>query len=115
MIRRSLDGKEHAYYRCYNPRRAGFTELVHVAGARWPIEECFGAGKNEAGLDDYQVRKWDAWHRHITFSMLAHTFLAVAAHTAKKRGPKTQNSHHHHNHPNHNKLREPPPNQNAGG
>jgi len=58
-----------------------------VAGARWPIEECFGASKNEVGLDNYQVRTWDAWHRHITLAMLAHTFLAVHAHQAKKRGP----------------------------
>ncbi|HYA53150.1 MAG TPA: IS701 family transposase, partial [Streptosporangiaceae bacterium] len=48
------------------------------------IEECFGSAKNEVGLDDYQVRTWDAWHRHITLAMLAHTFLAVTAHKAKK-------------------------------
>jgi len=86
LIRRSLDGKELAFYRCYNPNRAGFAELVHVAGARWPIEECFGASKNETGLDNYQVRTWSAWHRHIAFSMLAHTFLAVTAQHARKSG-----------------------------
>ena len=37
---------------------------MKVAGARWPIEECFGAAKNEVGLDEYQVRKYDAWYRH---------------------------------------------------
>jgi SRSO17 transposase len=89
MIRRSIDDGELAFYHCYNPNRAGFGELVHVAGARWPIEECFGSGKNEVGLDHYQVRTWDAWHRHITFAMLAHTFLAVTAHTSKKGGAIT--------------------------
>lgn len=84
MIRRSLDDGELAFYHCYNPHHAGFGELVQVAGARWPIEECFGSSKNEAGLDDYQVRTWPAWHRHITLSMLAHTFLAITAHQAKK-------------------------------
>ena len=84
LIRRSLNDGELAFYHCYNPNRAGFGELVHVAGARWPIEECFGSAKNEVGLDDYQVRTWDAWHRHITLAMLAHTFLAVTAHKAKK-------------------------------
>jgi SRSO17 transposase len=92
MIRRSIDDGELAFYHCYNPNRAGFGELVHVAGARWPIEECFGAGKNEVGLDHYQVRTWEAWHRHITFAMLAHTFLAVTAHKAKKRGANEPNS-----------------------
>jgi SRSO17 transposase len=91
MIRRSIDDGELAFYHCYNPNHAGFSELVHVAGARWPIEECFGAGKNEVGLDNYQVRTWDAWHRHITMSMLAHTFLAITAHKAKKGGANTPN------------------------
>jgi SRSO17 transposase len=86
LIRRSIDDGELAYYRCYNPNHAGFGELVQVAGARWPIEECFGASKNETGLDNYQVRTWNAWHRHIAFSMLAHTFLAVTAQHARKSG-----------------------------
>jgi SRSO17 transposase len=89
MIRRSTDNGELAFYHCYNPNRAGFGELVQVAGARWPIEECFGSAKNEVGLDNYQVRTWDAWHRHITLAMLAHTLLAVTAHKAKKGGANT--------------------------
>lgn len=84
LIRRSVDNGEHAYYRCYNPNRVGAGQLVHVAGARWPIEECFGSAKNEVGLDNYQVRTWNAWHRHITLAMIAHTFLTVTAHHAKK-------------------------------
>jgi SRSO17 transposase len=86
LIRRSIDDGELAFYHCHNPNHARFGELVHVAGARWPIEECFGSRKNEIGLDHYQVRTWDAWHRHITLAMLAHTFLAITAHTIKKRG-----------------------------
>jgi SRSO17 transposase len=84
MIRRSIDDGELAYYRCWNPRRENLGELVRVAGARWPIEECFEAGKGEAGLDHYQVRLYDAWYRHITLAMLAHAFLAVLAGKAKK-------------------------------
>ncbi len=89
LIRRSIDDGEPAFYHCYNPHHARFGELVGVAGARWPIEECFGSSKNEVGLDNYQVRTWNAWHRHITLAMLTHTFLAVTAHHAKKRGPNT--------------------------
>jgi SRSO17 transposase len=80
MIRRSIDDGELAFYRCYNPRHEPVGELVRVAGARWPIEECFGAGKGQVGLDHYQVRLYHAWYRHITLSMLAHTFLAILAH-----------------------------------
>lgn len=93
LIRRSLDDGELAYYHCHNPHRAPVTELVHVAGARWPIEECFGSGKNEVGLDNYQVRTWDAWHRHITLAMLTHTFLTITTHKAKKRGASTPTHH----------------------
>jgi len=89
MARRSIDDGELAFYHCYNPKKAGSGELVNVAGARWPIEECFGSGKNEIGLDEYQVRLHNAWHRHITLAMLAHSFLAVTAHKAKKGGPPT--------------------------
>jgi SRSO17 transposase len=84
LIRRSIDDGELAFYHCHNPHHAGFGELAWVAGARWPIEECFGSSKNEVGLDNYQVRTWDAWHRHITLAMLAHTFLAITAHKTKK-------------------------------
>ncbi len=47
------------------------------------MEDCFAEAKNETGLDHYQVRKWDAWYRHVTLSMLAHAFLAVAAHASR--------------------------------
>ena len=57
-------------------------ELVAVAGARWGVEDCFAEAKNEAGLDHYQVRRYRAWYRHITLSMLAHAFLAVTARAA---------------------------------
>jgi SRSO17 transposase len=89
LIRRSLtpnakDELELAFYLCFGPTGTPIEELVRVAGARWAIEECFQAAKNEVGLDQYQVRRYDAWHRHITLAMLAHAYLAVTAATAPK-------------------------------
>ena len=46
-------------------------------GARWAIEEGFEAAKGEVGLDQYEVRRWDGWYRHVTLALLAHAFLAV--------------------------------------
>jgi len=86
VFRRNITTGELAYFHCYNPRGEGLCELVRVIGSRWPIEESFEAAKQEAGLADYQVRKWDPWYRHITLSMLALTFLAVLRATGKK-GP----------------------------
>lgn len=44
---------------------------------RWPFEECFQAAKNEAGLDHYQVRLYNAWYRYVTLAMLALAWLAA--------------------------------------
>lgn len=89
LARRSLTPNakgelEIAYYLCHGPAGTTMAELIHVAGARWAIEECFQAAKNETGLDHYQVRRFDAWHRHITLAMLAHAYLAVTAAHAPK-------------------------------
>jgi SRSO17 transposase len=85
LIRRSItDPAELAYYLCFGPAGTTLGQLARIAGARWAIEECFQAAKNETGLDHYQVRRYDAWHRHITLAMLAHAYLAVTAATAPK-------------------------------
>jgi len=88
LVRRSLSPGEKgelelAYFRCWSPRHVTLAELVAVAGARWAVEDCFAEAKNETGLDHYQVRRYRAWYRHITLSMLAHAFLAVAARSAR--------------------------------
>jgi len=85
LIRRSItDPDRLAYYLCYGPSQTTDEELIRVAGARWAIEECFQTAKNEVGLDDYQVRRYDAWYRHITLSMWAHAFLTITAAAAEK-------------------------------
>ena len=87
LARRSLsDPAEIAYYACYGPRRSSTADLACTAGSRWHIEECFQQGKNEAGLDQYQVRTWRAWYAHITLSMLALAWLAASKAQAVKKG-----------------------------
>ncbi|MGW2652028.1 IS701 family transposase, partial [Streptomyces sp. NPDC001393] len=70
----------------YAPLEATVQELVRVAGTRWAIEECFQAAKNECGLDQYEVRRYVGWYRHITLAMLAHAFLAATAHQVREKG-----------------------------
>jgi SRSO17 transposase len=79
LVRRSLTSGELAYYRCWSPGGATLADLVRVAGARWAVEESFQAAKNETALDHYQVRKHDAWYRHVTLAMCALAWLAVTA------------------------------------
>lgn len=88
LVRRGIgDPTELAYYLAYGPKETPTEELVRVAGRRWAIEDCFEQAKGEVGLDEYEVRKWEAWHRHVTLSLLAHAYLAVlrsAAHDARE-------------------------------
>lgn len=88
LVRRSLtDPDDLAYYLCHGPERTPLRELVRVAGARWAIEETFQTAKGQVGLDQYQVRRYDSWYRHITLAMLAHAFLTVTAAGAKRGVP----------------------------
>ena len=86
-MRRSLtDPTDLAYYLCYGPEHTPLRELVRVAGTRWAIEESFQTAKGQVGLDQYQVRRYDSWYRHITLAMLAHAFLTVTtAHASHRR------------------------------
>ncbi len=78
LVRRSIsDPEDVAYFFTHAPKRTPLKKIVSIAGSRWAIEECFEQAKQEAGLDEYEVRSWVGWHRHITLSMLAHATLAV--------------------------------------
>jgi len=86
LARRLLRVGEIAYYVAYGPAGTTVADLVRVAGMRWAIEECFGAAKNECGLDPHEVRRWSGWYRHVTLAMAAHAFLAVQAADAAEKG-----------------------------
>ncbi len=78
LIRRSLsDASKRAYYRAAGPAQTRLPELVRVAGSRWKIEEGFEEAKGEVGLDQYEVRGFRAWYRHVTLALLAHAILVV--------------------------------------
>jgi SRSO17 transposase len=77
LVRRSLTDGEVTYFVVFAPAQTSLQTLINVAGRRWTIEECFETGKTEVGLDEYEVRHWPGWYRHITLSMLALAFLTV--------------------------------------
>ena len=102
LARRSItDPTDIAYYlsNAY-PAPAGSTgapqstplqTMAEVAAARWSIETIIEEGKGETGLDEYEVRYWHSWHRHITLSMMAHAWLASIRQAEGKKpvGPAT--------------------------
>jgi SRSO17 transposase len=51
-------------------------QLLRVAFGRCSIESCFREGKEELGLDHYEVRGWRCVHRHFYVTQLSHLFCA---------------------------------------
>lgn len=88
LVRRSTgDPEELAYYVVFARRaEVNLERLAEVAGKRWQIEQGFEAAKGECGLDEYEVRRWNAWHRHVTLALLAHAFLGVVRSHEQKKG-----------------------------
>jgi SRSO17 transposase len=78
LIRRHRqDPDDVAYYVVFAPANTSLATLARVAGMRWTVEECFEVAKQEVGLDEYEVRSWQGWYRHITLAMLALAFLVA--------------------------------------
>jgi SRSO17 transposase len=78
LVRRSIaDPTDLTFYLTHAPKDTSLAKLVQVAGLRWPIESLFEQGKGEVGLDQYEVRSWVGWHRHITLAMFALAYLAA--------------------------------------
>jgi SRSO17 transposase len=87
LLRRSLTepGEVH-YYLVAGPAETSLAAMVQVAGRRWAIEGGLEAAKGEVGLDQYEVRRWTGWYRHITLALLAHAYLVVMRAQAVKGG-----------------------------
>jgi SRSO17 transposase len=80
VIRRNLDDPtERAYYLVFAPTGTPLAEIVRAIGARWTIEDVFKLAKRQVGLDQYEVRSWSGWHRHVTLALLALAALVLGA------------------------------------
>lgn len=77
LIRRSGNGTL-AYYLTCAQTPVGLPTLIAVAGRRWAVEETFQVTKDSFGLDEYQTRSWDGWHRHTALVMIAAGSVVVA-------------------------------------
>lgn len=75
VFRRCLDDPDQlAYFLVWAPADTSLSTMVQAIGARWRIEEDLQANK-ALGLDQYEVRSYVGWYRHITLVMLAYAFL----------------------------------------
>jgi SRSO17 transposase len=87
LLRRSISKPaELAYYLSNADETVSLAELARVAATRWAIEMCFAEAKSEVGLDQYEVRLYHSWYRHITLAMIAHAWLAYTRlHSGEKK------------------------------
>jgi SRSO17 transposase len=75
VFRRCLDKPDEvAYFLVSAPPDTSLSTMVQALGARWHIEEDLEATK-ALGLDQYEVRSYLGWYRHLTLVMLAYAFL----------------------------------------
>jgi SRSO17 transposase len=64
VFRRSLGKDPELKVHLSNaPLDTPVTELVRVAGLRWPVETAIEEGKDGLGMDHYEVRSWLGWHK----------------------------------------------------
>jgi SRSO17 transposase len=85
FIRQTHSDGQTKYLISNAPEELPLKEMVRVSGLRWPIEQCFQEGKSEIGMDHYEHRSWNAWHRHMTFVFLAQLFLIRIRERLKKK------------------------------
>ncbi|HEX3643051.1 MAG TPA: IS701 family transposase [Ktedonobacteraceae bacterium] len=81
VIRQNMENGEKApdtaYILVFAQAGTTLQQMVEAIGDRWTVEECFKIGKSDVGLDEYEVRSWQGWYRHITLCMVVMAFLAV--------------------------------------
>ncbi len=88
LVRRSRsDPDDRQAYVAFAPAGTDLATLVQVAGRRWTIEEAFEQAKGEVGLDQYEVRSWTGWYRHMTLALFAQALLTVVRQHLATLGP----------------------------
>lgn len=86
---REPDGSfKHDYHLSNAPPETPLEEFARVSKAEHRIEECLERAKGEAGLSDYQVRTWRAWHHHQTLCLIAAWFLTQETRRGKNPDPR---------------------------
>ncbi len=77
VISNTLSGKPKTKYSLSNGTLEDYTpqEYAYYQVQRYWVERCFDDAKNELGMSDYQVRKWQGWHHHHALVMMASLFI----------------------------------------
>jgi hypothetical protein len=75
VVRRCLDDpSELTSYLVFAPLMTPLSTIAQAMGGRWRIEEDL-EGSKDLGLDQYEVRSYLGWYRHVTLVLLAYALL----------------------------------------
>lgn len=69
------------------PETTRVEDLLFVAFSRWRVERLFEDGKGELGMDHFEVRQYQAIHRHLILSCISHAFLAEFCERRRPKSP----------------------------
>jgi SRSO17 transposase len=73
LIRKDVDGTIK-YSFCYH-HEPTLRTLAYMQCKRFFIEKSFREAKKELGLNEYQTRSSESWHKHMTMVMLGQLFI----------------------------------------
>lgn len=74
MIRKDMNGDISFHL---TNSTAHLQRLAYMQGQRYFVERAFQDAKQQLGLDQYQVRSYDAWHKHMALVMMAQLFTQL--------------------------------------
>lgn len=76
IVTREIGMPETTKYSLSNASdRTSVQRMAFMQRQRYWIERAFQEAKNEAGMDEYQARSWQAWYHHMALVMMALLFL----------------------------------------
>lgn len=77
VITQDMDSAKDTKYSFSNGKTGDYTprEYAYFQVQRYWVERTFDDAKNELGMSDYQVRKWNGWHHHHALVFMAGLFL----------------------------------------
>ncbi|WP_281268025.1 IS701 family transposase [Methanospirillum stamsii] len=71
LIRKELEEPKVKYSLCNGNHINSWDRLVKMQSERYWVERTFQDSIALAGMADYQVRNWKAWHHHVALVLLA--------------------------------------------
>ena len=76
LIRKDIDVSNVKYSLCNEYPFQTWSKLARIQSERYWIERSFQDAIDLAGMADYQVLNWDAWHHHMALVLLAMLWIA---------------------------------------